>query len=57
MLNMVFEPIAKGLGGKKGKSSNRRTLTQRKLKQSGKSPQQRDQMLLDRLNSMGLNVK
>jgi len=56
MLNMIFEPIANGLGGKKSKSS-RKTTTQRKLRQSGKTAEQRDQMLIDRLSGMGINVK
>ena len=64
MLNMVFEPIAKGLGGTKlGKNgkvvqkSNTSPRTQAKLKQTGASPQARDQMLISRLGSLGVEVK
>jgi hypothetical protein len=64
MLNMVFEPIAQGLTGvkigKNGKvrqNTNTSPGTQRKLKQTGASPQVQDQMLISRLGSLGIDVK
>ncbi len=64
MLNMVFEPIAQGLTGvKMGKDGKMRQSgkksagTQKKLKQTGASPQAQDQMLISRLSSLGIDVK
>tara|TARA_B100001564_G_scaffold265844_1_gene227367 strand:+ start:982 stop:1272 length:291 start_codon:yes stop_codon:yes gene_type:complete len=58
MLNMVFEPIAAGFG-KKGKKQRRAESieTQKKLRQSGASPEVRDQMLVDKLAGLGISVK
>ncbi len=57
MLNMVFEPIAIGLGGNKKARRAKSIQTQRKLRASGKSPKERDEILLSKINAMGLNVK
>ena len=64
MLNMVFEAIANGLsgvkigkGGKVTRKGGKSPRTQQKLKETGASPQARDQMLISRLGSMGINVK
>lgn len=57
MLNMVFEPIAQGLSGKKGTSSKRRVGTQEKLRRSNLSPEVKDQILEDQITNMGLVIK
>lgn len=58
MLNMVFEPIAAGLGGKSSKQRRSKSIeTQKQLRQSKLSNEQRDQILIDQLGGMGLNVK
>ena len=54
---MVFEPIATGLGGNKKARRAKSIDTQRKLRASGKSPKERDEILLSKINAMGLNVK
>ena len=59
MYELVMEPIAKGLGGKKGKNkrvSNTSSRTQADLKSSGLTPAERDQVLLERLGGLGFKA-
>ena len=56
MIETVFEPIATGLGAKKGKS-RKGVGTQQALKRSGMTPEQRDQALLNKLGALGFNTK
>ncbi len=57
MFEMVFDPIASSLGAKKKKSKSRiGEQTQRELRKSGLTPQERDRVLMERLNNMGFNL-
>jgi len=53
LMNMVMEPIAAGLGGKKGRKK-------RHVPRAGKAkvnPEQKDAMLLNQINQAGLKVR
>ncbi len=54
MFELIFDPIASSLGGKKKKG--KRTQTQKDLKKSGLSPSERDRILMERLNNMGFKL-
>ena len=53
LMNMVMEPIAAGLGGKKGR--RKRHLPRQENKKV--SPEQKDAMLLNQINQAGLKVR
>ena len=53
---MVFEPIAEGFGKKGKRRRKTNTTTQKDLKRTGATPEQRDSMLLNKLENLGISV-
>lgn len=60
MIEMVMEPIAASFGSKKAKKSlakKKREAEKAKNTNKNLSPEQKDALLLSKLNMMGFNVK
>ena len=56
MLEIVFDAVSAGLGGKKTKNKNSNKRGRVRAKESKESKKQKEANLLNKLNSMGFNV-